>query len=99
METLQGRRPIAQLTRWLDERVLAAISLQVRPRAEESSAPARPIQIRSVRVQFPRDRIAEVAVHLIRGRRSRAMAMRLEATEQRWLCTALELGPRLDPPR
>jgi hypothetical protein len=34
-----------------------------------------------------------VSVHGRIGDRSLAMAMRLEAQQTRWLCTALELGP------
>ena len=36
----------------------------------------------------------EVAAHFKLGRRSIALAFRLEEFYGRWLCTAVELGPR-----
>jgi hypothetical protein len=36
--------------------------------------------------------VAEVSAHVVIGKRSAAMAFRLEALGDRWLCTALELG-------
>jgi hypothetical protein len=50
--------------------------------------------LRSVRVQHPSREVAEVAVHVVIGKRSAAMAFRLEALGDRWLCTALEIGAR-----
>jgi hypothetical protein len=62
------------------------------PQANVRGAPLP--SVRSVRVQCPAPAVAEVAVHLLLGRRSLAMALRLQAYGDRWLCTALELGPR-----
>jgi len=53
-----------------------------------------PVSLRSVRVQHPGREVAEVAAHAMIGKRSAAMAFRLEALGDRWLCTALELGAR-----
>lgn len=95
VEALQGRRPIPQLTRWVDERVLAAITVHRRTRAGTAD-PARvssPAVLRSLRLQFPQPEAAEVSAHLMIGQRSIAIAFRLEAHFDRWLCTALELGP------
>jgi hypothetical protein len=95
IEALQGHRPIPQLTRWVDDRVLAAVTVHRRMKGAAvgpGRASARPI-LRSVRIQYPQPEVAEVAAHLTIGRRSIAMAFRLEARFDRWLCTALELGP------
>ena len=97
VETLHALRPVQQLNRWLDDDVMDALALHVRRRratapAPGGRAPAPPI--RSVRIQHPDPEVAEVSVHLGTARRSAAIAFRLEASGQRWLCTALELGPR-----
>ena len=95
IETLQGLRPIGQLNRWVDERVLAAISLYRRQRLRRERHPqtTRPAVLRSVRVQFPVETAAEVVVHLLLNDRSVPLAFRLEEFYGRWLCTAVELGP------
>jgi hypothetical protein len=96
VETLQGLRPIGQLNRWVDEHVLAAITLYRRQHAERGAGqrPARPAVLQSVHVQFPVPLAVEAAAHLRLGRRSIAIAVRLEEFYGRWLCTAVEIGPR-----
>jgi hypothetical protein len=96
IETLQGLRPIGQLNRWVDEHVLAAITLYRRQHAERPAGqrPARPAVLQSVHVQFPAPLAVEAAAHLRLGRRSIAIAFRLEEFYGRWLCTAVEIGPR-----
>lgn len=98
LQALSGERPVNQLERWLDEEVLAAVGFAARSRARARQADqdrtARQASVVSVRVQCPTPAAAEVAAHLRLGRRSVAMALRLEAFGNRWLCTALELGPR-----
>ncbi len=94
VEALHARRPVAQLNRWVDDDVLTAIFLHQRRRRTEpvrlTSAPT----LRSVRVQHPHPEVAEVSAHVSVMGRSVAMAFRLEALTDRWLCAALELGPR-----
>ena len=96
VETLQGLRPIGQLNRWVDEHVLAAITVYQRQHAERPSAqrPTRPAVLQSVHVQFPTPLAVEAAAHLRLGRRSIAIAFRLQEFYGRWLCTAVEIGPR-----
>ena len=95
IETVQGLRPIGQLNRWVDERVLAAVSSHRRHRLRRKHHPqtTRPAVLRSIHVQFPVETAAEVAVHLLLNERSVALAFRLEDFYGRWLCTAVELGP------
>jgi Family of unknown function (DUF6459) len=93
IQALLGQRPVAQLNRWITEDVLAAISIYQRRNLREHGRTAVPISVRSVRVQHPNPPVAEVAAHMVIGKRSAAMAFRLEALGDRWLCTALELGP------
>ena len=103
VQSLHGRRPLAQLERWLDDDVLTAVRFAARSRERRradglrpgpAGPPTAPPAVRSVRLQCPVPAVAEVAVHLGLGRRSAAIALRLEARYDRWLCTALELGPR-----
>jgi hypothetical protein len=92
IQALTGQRPAAQLNRWVVEEVLAAISIYQRRRLRVNGRIAESIALRSIRIQHPDPEVAEVAAHLIIGKRSAAMAFRLEALGDRWLCTALELG-------
>jgi Family of unknown function (DUF6459) len=93
-QALLGQRPVAQLNRWVVDEVLVAISMYQRRSLALHGRIAIPAAVRSVRVQHPDPGVAEVAAHVAIGRRSAAMAFRLEALGDRWLCTALELGAR-----
>lgn len=94
IQTLLGQRPVAQLNRWMVDDVLAAISLMQRHNLKVRGRTAVPAALRSVRVQHPSPEAVEVSAHVVIGKRSTAMAFRLEALGDRWLCTALELGAR-----
>lgn len=48
--------------------------------------------VKSVHVCEPTDGVAEVAIHVRDGARSRAVAMRLEGWDGRWRCMALRVG-------
>lgn len=97
-EALQGQRPVGQLSRWVDERVLAVLNLSVRrlrrPPARTAPSPTRPARLLSVHLQFPRVGVVETSAHVHLSGRSSALAFRLEAWHDRWLCTVLELAPR-----
>jgi hypothetical protein len=92
IQALVGRRPVAQLNRWIVEEVLAAINICQRRNFSLHGRTAVPAALRSVHVQHPDPNVAEVSAHVVIGKRSAAMAFRLEALGDRWLCTALELG-------
>jgi hypothetical protein len=94
VETMHGHRPTAQLNRWVEEDVLAAIAGYRRRRRFEQTRTTVPPSLRSVRLQHPSPEVAEVSAHVVIGRRSVAIAFRLEAAGDRWLCTAAEFGPR-----
>ena len=94
LQALLAQRPIAQLNRWLADDVLSAVSVQQRRRRTEPGRAVRPVVVRSVRVQHPSAEVAEVSAHLLVGTGHVAVALRLEAMGDRWLCTALELDPR-----
>jgi hypothetical protein len=97
IQTLLGQRPAAQLNRWVVEEVLVAISIYQRRNLSQHGRIAVPATLRSIRIQHPDPEVAEVSAHMAIGQRSVAMAFRLEALGDRWLCTALELGLRMEP--
>jgi len=92
IQTLLGQRSVAQLNRWVAEDVLASISMYQRRSLRVNGRTAVPAALRSLRIQHPDPEVAEVSAHVAFGKRSAAMAFRLEALGERWLCTALELG-------
>ena len=95
-EVIGGDRPVSQLIRWTDEDVYLDMCRRVRILGVTSTAASRGRvnrpQVRSVHICQPRDGVAEVAVHIRHGTRSRAVAARLEVVRDRWLCTALQLA-------
>ena len=93
VQALLAQRPIAQLNRWLADDVLSIVSLQQRRRQLESGRAVRPVAVRSVRVQHPAAEVAEASAHVTIGVRHGALAFRLDALGERWLCTALEFDP------
>jgi hypothetical protein len=97
IQALVGRRPVAQLNRWMVEEVLVAISIYQRRSLSQHGRIAVPATLHSIRIQHPDPEVAEVSAHMAIGQRSVAMAFRLEALGDRWLCTALELGLRMEP--
>jgi hypothetical protein len=96
VEIVSGDRPCTQLIRWTDSDVYESLSTRVSAYAGISgSIPSagRPrAKVVSVKLCRPRDGVAEIAAHVRQGRRSHAIAARLERVERRWICTALELG-------
>lgn len=95
-EVVAGDRPIGQLIRWTDGAVYADLNRRVRLLGLTTTAGSRGCRerafVHSVRVSAPAARVAEIAAHLRHGGRSRAVALRLEARRDRWVCTALQLG-------
>ena len=93
-ESVAGLRPTTQLVRWTTQDVFRDLDRRaqlVRRAAGPVRRPVRP-QVRSVHVYRPREDAAEVSVHVRSGHRSRALALRLERRDDRWVCTALEFG-------
>jgi Family of unknown function (DUF6459) len=99
LEVVSGDRPIHQMIRWTDEGVYADLQHRVTALSRtghrypdpSASGSGRP-RVHTVHVSQPAPDIAEVAAHVRHGRRSRAIALRLESGRGRWLCTALEFG-------
>jgi hypothetical protein len=95
VEVLAGDRPVAQLLRWTSARIYAEMSRRAALAARECTAVrcgrSRAV-VRRVRVSHPVEGVAEASAIVSDGTRTRAMALRLQHADGRWLCTALELG-------
>jgi hypothetical protein len=90
LETLAGRRPLAQLQPFTSLGVFAALSRGRRPRwcADSTS----PLVIGRLHVCEPVDGVAEISAVARRDGRAHAVAARLEGIDGRWRCTALQVG-------
>jgi len=99
VEIVGGDRPATQLVRWASPEVYTDLTrrAQLVARAgghvpgQTRAQPVRP-RVASVHTSFPTDDVAETAVHVRYGARSRALAARFEHRSGRWLCTALEFA-------
>lgn len=88
VEALHGQRPAQQLTRWTDEAVHH--SLTRRAKARRTPSVVRP-RVRAVRVCLVSRTIAEAAAVVQVGPLIEAVAVRLEATGDHWVCTEFDL--------
>ena len=89
VESLYGPRPLQQLIRWTDERVYRGLVhlAATRPPSSGNVAP----QLRALRVCRVNDRVAEASVVVKLGHRCRALALRLVADKNRWVCVSLDV--------
>lgn len=88
LECLHGRRPLQQLVRWTAEPVYRDLA---RRAIAQDEAPAERPRIRALRVCRVTPTVAEASVVVQWGGAARAVAVRLEADDGRWLCTAFDL--------
>lgn len=100
VEVVAGHRHVGQLVSWLAPSTYRDLERRARLAARAATTPGglpaqrtaiRP-QVESVHVCRLGPDVAEVCVRVRHGRRSRALALRLEAAQGRWRCTALEFG-------
>jgi hypothetical protein len=95
VETCTLGRPVSQLARWTTEPVYAELLARYVPAARQGLAQRRVVvseRVRSVHVCEPADGVAEAALVVAGGRRPRALALRLEGWNGRWVCSAIEWG-------
>jgi hypothetical protein len=94
VEVLAGDRPLTQLVRWTSPSVYADIA---RRRERLAERPARGPRkgrphVATVHVCHPTESTAEIAARVATGARSRAVAARLDRSNDRWMCTAIDFG-------
>jgi hypothetical protein len=95
VQALLGQRPVAQLNRWLSDEVLSGVVRRLRQHRTTPHRRVVGVRLGSVRAQHPQPDVAEVAARVLVGGSTTAVALRLEALGDRWLCTALEVDPRV----
>jgi hypothetical protein len=87
VEVLDRRRPLVQLRSHLNARVFAAMETRLRDPPDTRQV----LRPRSVHACQPVKRVIEACCVVDQGRTARALAARLEARRQGWLCTVLRL--------
>lgn len=94
-ETLRGTRPVTQLNRWLDPPTLAYLAVRVFDRNRGRTPPRTSPTLQAVHLHRSAPDVVEVvALFSETAAPTSALAFRLEAMSDRWLCTALETRPR-----
>ena len=99
VEIIGGDRPVSQLQRWTSGAVYADLQrravLVARAGGHQPGVarvqPVRP-QVASVHTTIVSPAVAEASVRVRYGSRSRAVALRFERRQDRWLCTAMEFA-------
>lgn len=89
VEILGGRRPVAQVVRWVDPEIAERLRRSAPPPARMVGGV--PVRVRRVRVSTSMDGSVEAVAVVDDGTRCRAIACRLEALHRRWVCTSLDL--------
>lgn len=94
LEVAAGFRPLGQVVRWTSPEVFEALDRRHRLAAAASrDARRRPvIRVRAVQLFSPRSGVVEAGAVVDDGRRTRAVALRLESEAGRWRVTAWETG-------
>jgi len=92
VEVMSGLRPPPQVSRWTSPDVYAAICRRSAVALRRGPASRRPAVVRRVRVQEPTDGVVEAAAVVVHQDRVRAMALRLEGLDRRWVVTELSVG-------
>ncbi|MFA7267176.1 MAG: Rv3235 family protein, partial [Candidatus Nanopelagicales bacterium] len=96
LEASLGRRPIKQLNRWSSPGVLAELASSTKPATSNRKGAVAPGSQRTrqahgvvsgMRVDEPADGVAEVAAVVRTRGRCRALMLRLEGWDGRWVCT------------
>jgi hypothetical protein len=89
VEILARRRPVAQVLRWLEPAVYERVRRSVE--AGRDGRGGAPVRVRRVRVGTTPDGNVEAVAVVDDGVRCRALALRLEPLDGRWLCTSLDV--------
>jgi hypothetical protein len=99
IEVLAGTRPIQQLSRRLDQRCLASLQHRAALTRRLAAGPSptagrlhRNPAVRSVRACEVASGVYEASAVVVDELRVRAVAVRLERSNQVWRITALEIG-------
>lgn len=93
IEVVSGQRPAPQLIRHTAPTIYSVIARQAMVAGRRRTpGPRRSAVVRRVRVCEPADGIVEACAVVVAHGRVRALALRLEGLDGRWLVTALTIG-------
>ena len=99
VEVMHGARPPAQVLRWTSAEVYTVVARRGALAARRAGQQVRQgdgvnrlVRVRTARVCHPRDDVAEASLVVLDGRHIRALALRLEGRDGRWVVTALEVA-------
>jgi hypothetical protein len=93
VEVVSGQRPAPQLIRHTAPTLYSVLARQALVAARRRSPGARrPAVVRRVRLCEPADGVVEACAVVVAHGRVRALALRLEGLDGRWLVTALTIG-------
>ncbi|WP_051682000.1 Rv3235 family protein [Cellulomonas sp. HZM] len=94
VDVLAGRRPVAQLARWVTPGVYEAIQRRavLTSRARHGRVAARTSIVRAVRACAIDEHVHEASLVVDDGTRVRAVALRFESHRGSWRATALDIG-------
>ncbi len=84
LEVWAGKREPAQLTRWCHQSVFSSLLRKIGSQKSVG-------RVRNIHQSEPLDGICESTITIRFGDRLRAMSVRFEGVDGRWLCTYLEL--------
>lgn len=99
VEVMHGARPPAQVLRWTSPEVYTVVARRGALAARraghnlrQGEGITRSVRVRTARVCHPRDDVAEACLVVLDRQRVRALALRLEGRDGRWVVTALEVA-------
>ncbi|MDQ2757779.1 MAG: Rv3235 family protein [Actinomycetota bacterium] len=92
VEVMWGARPSTQVVRWTTAEVYAVVARRSLVAVRRGLGGGRPPVVKRVRVCEPADGVAEAALVVIAGGRVRALALRLEGLDGRWVVTQILVG-------
>lgn len=92
LECCSGGRPPRQLVRWMTPECHQQVSRRFTVAQRRGGATLRHSRVQRVRVCRPRDGVAEVSAVVHHEGRPRAIALRLNGADGRWVATEMLLG-------
>lgn len=92
VEVARGGRSAMQVTRWLSPEVFDSMVRRQSRAIRRGRATRRPVGVRGTRVCHLADGVVEASVAVRDGPRVRAIGLRLEGQDGRWVITALDMG-------
>lgn len=95
VEVAMGERPVSQLNRWVNRETFIDLSSRAAAASRHPAVVGRAPQtrrVRSVRLCHISPGIVEACAVVCGETRARAVAMRFEAFDGKWLATAVDLG-------